>query len=298
LENSALKNIVLICVNYNTDADTRNFVASVQKILFSDQVDIVIANNSAKNDHDAALKDLENQNTMVVNIPENLGYFGGAQAAWECYQKTNFKKLRSGYPLVIVSNVDIEFPDSYFFEKLKKIKIHSDIGVLAASIISDLSQRDCNPFLHQRPSRLRMHFYKWIFSNYLSCQLYQLLGLGKLFLKSLVKIKQTQMPSSPSTLPVVEKPNDPLHIYAAHGCMMIFTPSYFNLGGNFVHGAFLYGEEITVAEFCRKHHLGTIYLPELKARHREHGSTGLFYSRSTIRYIGKSSRYIADTYFS
>ena len=86
-------------------------------------------------------------------------------------------------------------------------------------------------------------------------------------------------------------------VYGVHGSFMIFTKSFFKKGGDFKHGAFLYNEEITVAEFCRKKSLKCFYDPSLSIEHREHGSVGMIYSSTTLKFLKEASRFAAETYF-
>jgi hypothetical protein len=63
-------------------------------------------------------------------------------------------------------------------------------------------------------------------------------------------------------------------IYAPHGSLMIFSDVYFQGGGNFEHPCFLFGEEFTVAENCKKLQLEVVYCPSIKVKHYQHGAIG------------------------
>jgi GT2 family glycosyltransferase len=63
-------------------------------------------------------------------------------------------------------------------------------------------------------------------------------------------------------------------IYAPHGAFIIFSRQYFLRGGSFKHPSFLYGEEITVAENCKKFGFQVLYDPGFRVLHFEHGSHG------------------------
>lgn len=278
--------ILIICVNYNSTEDTAQFVRNLIDLDSSNQMEVLIANNSAKDESDSSFNFLVTDRLKVLNIPQNKGYFGAAQAALEYYSTQ--KQLP---PFVIVSNVDLEISDKDFVNKVTTLKFDAKTAVIAPAIISLLSKRNSNPYLSHRPTNTRMHFYKWVFAHWLTCQAYQLLGLTKAKLKSLF----SRNPAALRAGVLIDQKSSP--IYAAHGSFMIFTSNYFQNGGNFKHGAFLYGEEVTVAEFCLKHDLKTIYEPNIQIYHREHGSTGMVYSRKTLSFIKESSKYLADTYF-
>lgn len=269
--------IKLICVNYNNNSDTLNFIESIfqTKPL---QLEVCIVNNSAKSSSDKSFEDIQKKyNIEILNAPENPGYFGAAQLAL-----SSFQNRIPNYDWIIVCNTDMHFKQKDFFSKLNQLKFSENIGLIGPSVISELSGKDTNPYLRDRPSKVKMHFYKIIFSNYFTCQAYQLLGLLKSKLQKTKKYK---------------KENEVREIYAVHGSFMIFSRSYFEKSGNFKMGTYLYGEEIFCAEFLQKQLLKSLYVPDLEVIHKEHGSVGLFYSRKVIQFKKDSSQYLADTFF-
>jgi len=66
---------------------------------------------------------------------------------------------------------------------------------------------------------------------------------------------------------------DPTEIYAPHGSFIIFSREYFERGGSLKPGAFLYAEELFVAETCRRLGLKAVYWPVIQVAHDEHVST-------------------------
>lgn len=275
--------ILVLCVNYNTQSDTEDFVRHCAEQTAYENCQIMIANNSARDKSDPTFEHLKNDHVQVINCPENLGYFGACQRLLTEYLKQN-----SEIPnYVIISNVDIQFQDNQFMSKLLLIKAQQSAGVIAPAVHSSLSGVDTNPFMLKRPSRFRMQMYKYIFSNDITCQLYQIAGLVKSKMKKLFRVSTAEASRSLAGQ----------KIYAGHGAFLIFTKKYFQAGLDFYHGAFLYGEEITTAEKCLQKKLDIIYVPSLAVIHREHASTGLIYSKRTLGFIRESSRYLADTYF-
>jgi GT2 family glycosyltransferase len=91
---------------------------------------------------------------------------------------------------------------------------------------------------------------------------------------------------------------EPLQIYAAHGAFLAFRKSYFEAGGTLRHGAFLFGEEIFVAETVRRLGLTIGYDPRLRVFHRGYTTTGYMPSRQMATYMREAARYCADTWFS
>ena len=89
----------------------------------------------------------------------------------------------------------------------------------------------------------------------------------------------------------------PVEIYAPFGAYLIFHKTYFIKGGTLQHGAFLFGEEIFVAETSRRLNLKVIFDPRLKVIHREHSSLRKIGSRNAARYAREATHYLADTFF-
>jgi GT2 family glycosyltransferase len=86
-------------------------------------------------------------------------------------------------------------------------------------------------------------------------------------------------------------------IYAPQGSCLVFSRRYFEQGGSLEYPAFLFGEEIFVAETVLRLGLQVVYDPRLRVWHDEHASTGRLRSRKLARYVGQSAAYLADTFF-
>lgn len=300
--------ILHICINYNQERETELFTRSLQKLNHFENVDLCIVDNSALPNQNSVFSNMsfgdQQQQVSVINPKANLGYFGAAQKAYlELGQKNK-------YDWIIISNTDLQIVGYDFYDKLLNYPLTEEIGAIAPEIISEISQKDSNPFLVTRPSRLKMKFLDLVFSNYLTCQAYQILAYYKEFFKRLASQKKPLTDKSN----IDSKLHDNLHlnlnvnvnsnttkmIYAAHGAFMIFSKNYFAKGLDFTHPAFLYCEEITVAEKMRQTQLKTIYDPSFKIIHKEHGSTGLisyFFSNKTFQFKKESSKKVYDAYF-
>lgn len=100
------------------------------------------------------------------------------------------------------------------------------------------------------------------------------------------------MPPGPATSS--EQPNQPDEIYAPHGSLLLLSPAYLSAGGAVDQPVWLFGEEFTVAEECRRLGLVVCYDPSLVAEHREHVSTGRWRSLQMVRAQADSVPYILD----
>lgn len=258
--NQTMSAFLHIMVNYRNDAETEAFLLSCLKLAGADQGLFVIVNNSASSLQDEVFHSLQSsypEHVRILNCPDNPGYFPGAQRALSTYANDSSK-------YVIVSNTDLEILNKNFYELLLKLPANSQVGSIAPSIKSGLSQKECTPLYWSRPSREKMHFLKWIYSHFFVAWLYHLLS----FLKS--RFGSPQRILSGQTA------------YAPNGCFLILTKNYFESGGDFSHAVRLYGEEIVLAETLRRLGLTLTLEPALKIFHREKGTESSLWNRVTL----------------
>lgn len=247
-----------VMVNYRNDSETKAFVLCCLKLKGAEQGQFIIANNSAQSQQDSAFQDiLSDGKVSVFNCPDNPGYFGAAQRVLE-----NFKSQK--YQFVILSNTDLEIRSSDFYERLIKGTWAFNVGAIAPSIQSGLSQNESNPLYWERPSKKKIHFLKTVYSNFYFAWLYHVASAVK------------------SRLARPHEISERLAIYAPHGCFLILTNHYFSRGGDFTHGVKLYGEEIVLAERLRQLDLKAVLWPDLKIFHREKGTEASWFHRVTL----------------
>ena len=291
LEMSRKVTILVICVNYHNEDETACFVQELLAQKGGFELQVVVVDNNEDCNGEAVLLELARQERQVSLFQpgKNLGYFGGAAAGLEKYLATS--------PLpewVIVSNTDISFQDA---QVLGSLVCYYDTdtptipAVVAPAIISTVTGVDQNPFMHRRPSRLRMHFYKWVFRFSTSLIIYELLSHIKECLISKTKTTNSNLAN------LAKHDIKPVRIYAPQGAFIIFDQRYFESGGTLNHGAFLFGEEIFVAEMAQHLGLSIVHDRRLRVIHGEHSTTGVFGSRKMANHKAQSAAYCADTFF-
>jgi GT2 family glycosyltransferase len=86
-------------------------------------------------------------------------------------------------------------------------------------------------------------------------------------------------------------------IYAPHGSFVVLSREFFDRGGRIDYGAFLFGEEIHIAEQARSLALRVRYRPELRVFHEEHASVGHYQSRQMVEHARAAAVYCFDRYF-
>ena len=279
---AAHDDILLICVNYLKPGETQRFVLSALDQSLKSSLRLAVVDNSPPSSA-GGVPDSVTSDPRVTAIAtgENLGYFGGAAAALKDHLKTH-----SMPEWVIVSNPDVYFPDRDVLQRLFDSHRGGTPAVVAPSIRTKGSSVEQNPYMRVRPSAFRMHVYRWIFSAYPIDAVYQ--GLSWIKHRAL-EAGSNERPAAPSS--ASEK------IYAPQGAFIAFHRSYFERGGNFDHGAFLFGEEIFVAETVRRLGMTVLYDPALVIEHTERSTAAGLFNRATSRYRRQASRYLARTFF-
>lgn len=267
-----------VCINYRSTSWTNRFLKSLSGLPGAAASHIVVVDNSADDEPFVADRAIDPSLVDIVRAPRNLGYFGGAKLGVD-----HLRGRHADLDYVSISNVDLDFPGVDFLQRLTATDFPADVGVIAPAILSSLTEADQNPFLPRRPSRRRMHAYKWVFSSYANYLAYSFGSTVSGKLKRRLLGRPTAAAQGP--------------IYAPHGSLMILTRAYFERGGALDYPCFLFGEEIFVAETCAAIGLRVLYRPDLVVRHAEHVTTGVFPNRQMVRYMSEAARYCADTYF-
>lgn len=281
--------ILIICINYHSEKDTQDYIQNLLDQECSDLLRVIVVDNSERENLDDHLNNLAGSDSRisVLKPGQNLGYFGGAYWAVQQYL--------ASVPLpdwVVVSNIDISFPDRNFFLNLFDFYSESAPAVLAPAIYSTCSGLDQNPCMTKRPSAIHMYFLKWITTHYYMCTAYLFLSLVKkrmrnLFYKIQLEKKEKNIPGRKQTH----------SIYAPHGSFILFHRSYFESGGNLNHGAFLFGEEIFVAETTRRLGLTINYDPRLVVIHREHAVISTLKNKRKFRFLNEAYTYCINEFF-
>jgi len=298
MNESSLLPIVVVAVTYESDGSALQFVKNVSGVSEGGPVRIVVVDNTARDCSQEFFDKLHNENPSILCVkpPTNLGYFGGAN-----YGLQEYLKGGQGFQWLIVSNIDIEFKDVNFFARLREMEGMEGLGAVAPSIWSKKSLHDQNPKISQRPSKRKMAFYRLIYQNFITINLYGLLASVKHVLRYLLKhqllSRQKRACNTEPSSGHDGCPNGLKSIYAPQGACFVFSRRFFDCGGSLEYPMFLFYEEFFVAESARRLGLSIVYNPSLRLVHADHVSTGLFRSKKIGSYISKSVNYIVHTYF-
>lgn len=265
--------ILLVPVNFNSYTELASYIESVETAYsmcpnYALNLTVYIADNSTT---------IENilipQNTNIsylVNRNGNLGYFGGIKKVLE--KITDITE----YDYVVFSNVDLTISKTFFAALLNNDS--KNVGWIAPRIWSSVEERDKNPKILNRYTKRKLQLLKLLWRHPI---------LHKIYTQTLYKRKKkTKYTHSRA---------HPKEIYAGHGSFIILTRDFFIHYPELNYPIFLFGEEIFLAELCRKRNLKVIYRPELIIYDSEHISTskmgGKFYYKcnfDAIEYLLKN----------
>ena len=279
--------MVVIGVTYKSNLDALRLARQILRERVGERPFLVLVDNSEVSDLASVLSDLNIREAgIIIHIPGgNLGYFGGAASALD-----EFLLTHEWPEWVIVCNVDLILEGEKFFVRLMQYGECHAHTVVAPAVISGVSGRDQNPFMLARPTSLRMNFYKAIFRWYPALWIYSAMHVMKERLRRLRKPLGTETMGPNSCV-------EPLPIYAGHGAFLAFRKSYFVSGGTLHHGAFLFGEEVFVAETARRTGLSIAYDPRLRVHHEEHKPIGVWPTKLMATRMKEAAAYCADTFF-
>lgn len=268
-----MKRIAIYCVTYNSYECLTNFLLSIKNSVklstASIDITIYIADNTEKNTKEIG-RDVEGINVIPFAFHKNYGYFG---AIHRMMNETDYQS----FDLVIISNVDIELSTDFIDRVVDNqgLDSNSNIGWIAPQIYSKAEQRDRNPKMLSRYSLRKLKALHFLFQHPALYHLYRLSAYKR---KKYIK-------------------HQPGEIYGGHGSFIILTRTYFERCGIINYPVFLFGEEIYLAEQCRKHGLKVVYDPSIKVIDTEHASTSKMRSRFYCNCNAKALEYIMSAFY-
>jgi len=275
--------ILIIGVIYNTYPETLRYVESLAPVG-PGKIVLILIDNSHKAKPPGFLQTLKKYGFVrYLESGRNLGYFGGARLGLQ-HHLTEHADLP---PWVLVTNVDIVFTPQ-FFQQLNAFGHHDKLGVVAPSIISKKWNADYNPKIRARYPESKLRFYQFLYSSFVFHNLFLVAAYSKKWLLGRKRNKHSAFKNN-----VPEK----MKIYAPHGSCMIFTNTYFHLGGTLDLPHFLFGEEVFVAETAARLNLDVIYDPEMVVYDYEHASTGFLITPKINRYNRQAIQSIRNCFY-
>ena len=276
---------LIITVDHRSPELTARMLASFRRTsAFNDLALLVVRNGSDSCVYNGEYSTRKtDENIWVLECALNLGYFGSAKRGLQWYQEA-----QNGLPeWIIVCNNDVRVEQTDFFERLIQLN-SSGVGVVAPAVISTETGLNQNPFMVRRPGRWRIGELRFWLRSYYLARFHEKLSEWK---KAAMVLQQKLLRSSLDTVTL-----KPMVIYAPHGSFLIFNKLFFERGGSLDDKAFLFHEEISLAEMCRRIGLPVVYHPELEILHDEHSTRGRPFTRTIYQYQRQSLEYLTEDY--
>ncbi|MDB2683567.1 hypothetical protein N9Y58_01675 [Alphaproteobacteria bacterium] len=271
--------LVNIIINYKNTSRVNEYIKHVMygKKNFFDKIYLV--DNSQDFVPDNFSSTMLKEGKVNIIVPEfNLGYFGGANLALKNID-------RSLIDSIVVSNVDVKIITPVDLFRSELMSLNSD-----SVIFSPLTFNNQNIFYStdqlERASYFSIKIKSLIFSNVLTLTLYEIYCLIRYKLHNFFKKFFRHNP-----LPQYD------YIYAPCGCFVIFNKSYFDLNFNFSYPFFMYGEEIYLAELCKKNNLKIRINKNIKIIHEGYNTTLFYKNSSVLKYKREAMHGIYNLYF-
>ncbi|MDZ4752191.1 MAG: glycosyltransferase [Flavobacteriales bacterium] len=264
-----------LLINYFKEEELVSFVREFLLDQTEGDIEVRIADNGSYKPEvlDGLLSD---KRVRIDGNGTNLGYFGGANLAFQGYQLEH-----GSFPdLIVISNFDVEFDKKNFISKMQEEVLKSPFQILAPRIRNRNSLSEMNPYYSERISISKLNRLISITAFYPLYAIYQLLHLVK---------------KNVSSSGFEGKSDGPF--YAIHGSFIILKREYFESGAHLTFGSFLYGEELFLAEMAALHRLKTGVCKSIEVIHKEHSTTGVFKSAKHMRFLHDSLVYIRQNFF-
>jgi GT2 family glycosyltransferase len=285
---SVTPRVLFVTVNFNGADHTERLLASLKTLHNRDLMTIAVVDNASTDDSEERLRvaAASDKSIFFFRTEKWRGYFGVAQWALD-------KWVDEGRELpdwIILSNNDVLIADPNFLQTLLRVADPA-VGVTAPVTRSLRTGLDQNPFMQNRPSGLQVLLFQLWLLNYPVALMRDWLS------RNLVR------PARHLYRKVKHRWRVPVRggraqraIYAAHATFLIFSRRFFAEGGVLDGSCGLCGEEIIIAETCRRLSLQIVYEPSLEILHNEHSTVGRSLSRHMYQFHRRAWRYLASTY--
>lgn len=210
---------------------------------------------------------------LVYDAKANAGYMRGAILGYSYASRT----MNTSFKWIIISNADIDYENTTFFADLLKKDLSQSIGCIGPDIYVPGTDEHQNPALYNRMPFLRLAFYVLVFS----------FGpTAKLYITCAEKRRK-----------VSRHVTNDCYVYMVHGAYFILKEEVLRKMLATPYEAFLFSEELYVAEILRLMNLKTYYSSGLKIIHKEHSTTSNLSKTSRYKALRDSYLYILKQFY-
>lgn len=250
------KRVAIVILNYLNYKDTIECIDSIEKMKYS-LCGIVVVDNASNNNSVEKIRKacFGKKSIYFLRTHRNLGYAKGNNVGIHYARKY----LRADYILVV--NNDTLFIQKDYIERL--LRAHQKgVAVIGSKILL------CDGIQGQFIENFSLR-------------------------DNLVKCVNRFTDSKGHCFDFPYKTYE--YSYILNGCVLMFTPDFFNYYEGFYPRTFLYFEEIILYLMCQEKNLKQVYVDDAEIFHKVHGSSEVSFGndRATIsKYLLKSEKYV------
>ena len=266
-----MRDIAVAVACYNNEAEVIEFASNLSRQSIINNIQLLVTCNAVQN-FERVQEEIRRTlpSACVFNPGKNLGYLPGCLYGVE----------KSGVPYswVMISNTDIEFRQYDFFEKAVK-DVREDIWCIGPDIELKATGVHQNPFLKERPTKLKVATWRIAYSCYPLFWFY-----FKLYDIKPKKIVDEELQSE--------------DVYAVHGSCFLLRKECLQKVREEKHGIFMYGEELWVAEIVRENGKKCRFNNEVGIFHNENQVTGKIGGKRKQQWFKQSINYMVKRFYS
>ena len=242
-----MRDIAIAVVCYNNDEEVVEFAKNLALQSAVNRIRLLVTCNSVE-DFDGFKEKLNSAmpSAIVYDPGQNLGYLPGCLYG--------VKNSLDNYSWILICNTDIAFVENNFFEKAIG-DVEKDVWCVGPDIRLLASGIHQNPFIKNRPSKLKVNIWKIAYSCYPLFWLYF----------EMHDIK-------PQTIGTSHVNSE--RVYAVHGSCFFIKKECLDAIINEKKIGFMYGEELLVAEVVETNNKKTYYNAKASIIHNENQVTG------------------------
>lgn len=272
------KKIVNTVICYNNPDEVVSYAQKFSELEDSNNACLIITINLLEEgkyiEFENRIKEVKLE-CIICKPDRNLGYMNGMLFGYECYKsKTNNHTPE----YLIMSNTDIDYPDSKLLKKLLEQEYDDDVWVIGPAVFVPKRRSYDNPIADHRRSVSEINLLIKKFGTPIINELYIIASLlkGRLVRKDIGNSRK---------------------VYEVHGCYFIVKGCMSDVLLESPFGAILYSEETYVAETAFRHNKIEYYDTSLVINHIEHTVTSKIKAKKIAKYLYDSMKIIKRDYY-
>lgn len=261
---------------YGNEKEVIRYAKSLSKQVCSEAITLVITiNKKGELSYQDFIEELDKINIrfFVFDPGHNLGYLNGLLYGYKQYVKNQPQP-----DWVLMSNTDITFPDTCFFNTFISSEYESDVWCIGPSVFSLDNKFYQNPKYIKRLPLKSINRLISRFENVRIAYLYFILSRLKARLRKRHKY-------------------DSRYVYAVQGCFFFLRGEMAEYLKQKEYGALMYGEELYIAEWLLTLQKKCFYDSNIEVIHENGSSTTKLALNKKATLFAKSLRYIRTQFY-